>query len=368
MHLALIYHQFLIRGGLEGYLLEFASRLKQAGHKLTLVTAEAPGEVVKALDADLIKVPAVKGSALLRMWQFERQASRIAHEIDANVTIGFGRTTTHDLHRAGGGCHQVYSELLPPWKRWGLKNQLELSLERQLYTSDHTKLFVVNSAQVANQLQQAYGTAPERFRVIYTAVDTEKYRPAEDRQLLKQRICATLKSDPALPAFLFVSLSHRRKGLEGLLKAWEDVDADLWIVGNSLSKHFRRLIIRHGLEKRVFHLAKQSDVTLLYQAADWFVHPTLYDACANTVLQSMATGLPGIISARDGALDLLRDGQNGLVLKNPEEAGEIQRLVLQALAMTEEERSVLSQRARETMMPLTWQAHLDKWIQVIDDL
>ena len=37
MKLALLYHQFISRGGLEGYLWEFASQLAQRGHELTLV-------------------------------------------------------------------------------------------------------------------------------------------------------------------------------------------------------------------------------------------------------------------------------------------------------------------------------------------
>lgn len=368
MRLALIYHQFIPRGGLEGYLMELTARLCAAGHELHLVASEVEEGLAKKFDAKVHPIPLVKGFSLLRMWQFERAASRLVAELPVDVSIGFGRTTTHDLHRAGGGCHAVYSKLLPPWKRWSLKNRLELQLERELYTSGRTRRFIVNSSQVAAQLHRTYGTDESLFRVIHTAVDTDKFHPSQDRASLKAKICEKLQTDPARPAFLFVSLSHRRKGLEVLLDMWREVDADLWIVGPALHYAYRFRLAKLGIAHRVRTIAVQSNIALLYQAADWFIHPTLYDACANTVLQSMACGLPGLISVNDGAIDLIRDGENGFLLPQPQDADDVLRVVKQALAMDAETRSRMATAARETVRPLTWQAHLEKWLAVIDEL
>lgn len=368
MRLALIYHQFVQRGGLEGYLMDFTARLCAAGHELHLVAAEVEPGMEKKFDAKVHRIPLVKGMSLLRMWQFERAATQIVPEMPVDVTIGFGRTTTHDLHRAGGGCHAVYSRLLPPWKRLGLKNQLELHLERELYTAGRTKRFIVNSSQVAAQIRSIYGTDESLFRVIHTAVDSDRFHPSPEKASLRAKICETLKSDPARPVFLFVSLSHRRKGLDVLLDMWREVDADLWIVGPPLDWSYRFRIAKLGLNDRIRTIAAQSSINLLYQAADWFIHPTLYDACANTVLQSMASGLPGLISVNDGAIDLVRDGENGLLLPQPQEPDDVLRVVQQALKTSPEERERMATAARETVKPLTWQAHLQKWLDVIDEI
>lgn len=367
MRLALVYHQFTPRGGLEGYLMEFAARLQSAGIDLDIVATEIDPEFSKRVQAPQHLLPTIKGSSLLRMWQFDRLAAEYVSSLRVDASIGFGRTTTHDLHRAGGGCHAIYSQLLPFWKRWGLKNQLELQLERDLYVGERTKLFVVNSSQVAQQLHDVYGTSKDRFRVIHTAVDTEKYRPAGNKQEIKAGICKRMQSDPERPVFLFVSLSHRRKGLDVLLDLWEEVDADLWIVGKPLNARYRTMIASRGLQSKVQLITAQSDVSLLYQAADWFIHPTKYDACANTVLQSMASGLPGLISAHDGAVDLLRDGKNGNLLTKPNEPGEVLSAVNQALRTDASAYTKLSEAARATVMPLTWEAHLQKWLSVIEE-
>ena len=98
-----------------------------------------------------------------------------------------------------------------------------------------------------------------------------------------------------------------------------------------------------------------------YQAADFFVHPTHYDACANTVLQSMACALPGIISSYDGAIQFIEDGVTGMTLNNPGDAQSIFEQIDRALTLSEAERQVIGEAARKRMRPLTWDAHVDAW-------
>ena len=82
----------------------------------------------------------------------------------------------------------------------------------------------------------------------------------------------------------------------------------------------------------------------------------------------MACGLPGLISAQDGAIDLIRDGENGFLLPKPTDAGDVRKIVNKALSLGENERCRLGLAARHTVQPLTWEAHLSKWLQVIDEV
>jgi glycosyltransferase involved in cell wall biosynthesis len=286
--------------------------------------------------------------------------------LPVDVSIGFGRTTAHDFHRAGGGCHALYSRLLPWYKRYTAKNLLELALERKLYNSGRTKHFIMNSARVVAQMQGLYAGARDKCSVIYTAVDTEVFKAATHRDGHREITCRTMHTDATKPVALFVSLSHRRKGLDTLLEAWRGIDATLWIAGRPLNAHYQSLIERYGIKDKVRALPPTSDLTGLYQAADWFVHPTLYDACANTVLQSMACGLPGIISVQDGAIDHIRDGENGFALYHPAKPDELHRRLQDALTTPADQRAAMSAAARETMLPFTWDAHVSEWMKVIN--
>ena len=361
MKLALIHYQFIRSGGLENYLIEFATRLSDAGHQIEVVAARIAPEVQAKLGAPVHRVPLVSGSKVLAMWQFARGAAGLAKTLPVDVTIGFGRTYAHHLHRAGGGCHAIYSRLLPVWKRYEPKNLLELQLERRLYTSGETKGYVTNSARVAAQLQGLYKTPADRFRTIYTAVDTSVFRPAVDRAAQREFICRKMQTDPGKPVLLFVSLSHRRKGLDALLAAMREIDATLWIAGRPLGRWYETMIKTQGIAARIRAIPVTNSLIDLYQSADWFVHPTLYDACANTVLQSMACGLPGLISVQDGAVDHVCDGMNGLMLFHPQDVMELAARIKQALALSESERHAMGSSAQETMQALTWQRHLSEW-------
>ena len=143
------------------------------------------------------------------------------------------------------------------------------------------------------------------------------------------------------------------------------VDATLWIVGKGLSAALRDKIRRLGLTTRVRAVPVTSHLVELYQSADWFVHPTQYDAFSNTVLQSMACGLPGIISVMDGAVDHLRNGENGFMLYHPQQVQELAARINEALSLTAAEWQQLSAAAHETVLPLTWERHLREWVEVM---
>ena len=367
MKIGLIYHQFLHAGGLENYLIEFASRLAAAGHELHIATARVAPDAGSKFKAQWHMIPRPKG-ATYRMWQFNRAASKIIKDLPTDVNIGFGRTTRHDIHRAGGGCHALYSKLLPWWKRYEPKNLIELGIERSLYNDGGTRHFVMNSARVAAQIQGIYPGARDKCSVIYTAVDTHVFKAAEHRKSHRELICRNLNTDSSKPVGLFVSLSHRRKGLDNLLQAWKGIDGTLWIAGRELNKHYLGMIEKLGLSAKVRAIPPTNTLSNLYQAADWFIHPTLYDACANTVLQSMASELPGVISAQDGAVDHVRDGHNGLMLYHPANVEELHQRIKIAFGVPEPERAALGREARATMMPHTWDAHVENWMKTIESL
>lgn len=344
------------RGGLEGYLLSLARALGERGHEVRLVTARTD-EVAEGLGMEVTRIGLMGVPKWGRLWVFGSRAAGVRVR-PGELVLGFGRTWRQDAHRAGGGCHALYSELLPWWRRWGLKNRLELALERRLYQGGQTRRFVVNATPVAAQLERVYGVAPGRVTVIHTAVDTDRFCPDPAGPGVGER-----------PVLLFVSSNHRRKGLPALARALREVPtATLWVAGARLSGKDRRLLAAEGVADRVRSWGEVSDLVPLYRQATWFVHPTLYDACANTVLQSMACGLPGVISRADGASEFIRDGENGLLLDRPADPGRLACVLRRALAYPSSERVALGAAARATVLPLTWAAHVDAWEDVCRQL
>jgi hypothetical protein len=160
---------------------------------LTFVTSRINAEVAGKLKGEVKMLRRSKGSALLRLWQFSRDAASVVPTLGVDRVLGFGHTVRHDVHRAGGGCHAHYSELLPFWKRYGMKNLLALHLERQLYTGGKTAHFVTNSNEVTADLAGRYGVDSGQFTTIHTAVEGAVFRPAEDQGAVREEVRREMK-------------------------------------------------------------------------------------------------------------------------------------------------------------------------------
>ena len=116
MKIGIIYQKFISTGGMEAYLFGFARELINSGHQLQVITAQTD-PATEALGASIQKVKLPTTSSTLALMKFEREASRLISNLPVDVTIGFGRTTQHDLHRAGddsgpAGCSGDQSD--PP--------------------------------------------------------------------------------------------------------------------------------------------------------------------------------------------------------------------------------------------------------------
>jgi UDP-glucose:(heptosyl)LPS alpha-1,3-glucosyltransferase len=55
-------------------------------------------------------------------------------------------------------------------------------------------------------------------------------------------------------------------------------------------------------------------------AADLFVLPTIYDPFSNACLEAMASGLPVITTAANGAAEVIEEGRSGAVVSDPRDA------------------------------------------------
>ena len=70
-------------------------------------------------------------------------------------------------------------------------------------------------------------------------------------------------------------------------------------------------------------------------------------------------------STRDGASEFTDDGATGIRLKNPESVEALRAALERACGMSGRERLAMGQAARAKVLPLTWQAHVDRWAALI---
>lgn len=237
----------------------------------------------------------------------------------------------------------LHSVLLPPplWK-WLL---------------NRASRFIALSDEIAEELAEA-GLSAKTVR-IPNAVDVQRFVPATvaEKQLLRQQL--------RLPVDARLIVSHgrisRRKRLDVLIAALAQLPRDVQVVlpgpydtlQRDLPDELRALITRLGLEGRV-HLPGATDAPEEYLcAADIFAMPSEQEGMPNALLEAMGCGLPCCASRIGGVVDVLTDGENGLL--SP--AGDAAALAanLQMLLDDPAQAQVLGIAARKTMQArYTW--------------
>jgi len=70
-----------------------------------------------------------------------------------------------------------------------------------------------------------------------------------------------------------------------------------------------------GCQDRVRLLGEREDVPQVLRALDMFVLPSLGEGISNAILEAMATALPVVASRVGGNGELVKDGENGLLVE-----------------------------------------------------
>lgn len=225
-------------------------------------------------------------------------------------------------------------------------------LERRLYPRESTALTAIS--------QHTAACAAKFFQrkdvgVIRYGVDTSAFQPSvcAARRVASRNLFRLLPSDFCL---LLIGNDWRNKGLDTLLRTLADcseIPAQLLVVGSDQPGGFIERIRALGIDSKIRFLSPSADVVQFYAAADAYVAPSLEDAYGLPILEAMACGLPVIASVRAGASEILRDAENGLLLRDPEDARELAALLCKLysnVALREE----LGREAAQTAALETW--------------
>lgn len=120
---------------------------------------------------------------------------------------------------------------------------------------------------------------------------------------------------PERPSFLFAGNVAPHKGILTLWEAWRrlgDSRARLRVAGEVLLPPEMMKLSPPGVE--YLGRVRWTELRALYRGSTALVFPTLSDGFGMVVTEAMAHGLPVITTPHAGASDLIRDGENGLLV------------------------------------------------------
>lgn len=239
--------------------------------------------------------------------------------------------------------------------------RLIIALERRIYSNRKIALSAV-SQLVAQQLSRFFGR--EDAYLIRNAVDTRQFN-ATARLARRRAVRPQFGIAPGEFVFLLIGNDWKKKGLDALLEALalcRDLPVRLLVVGKDARETYLEQSESLQIGARVTFLAPSTDVLQFYAATDAYVGPSLEDAYGLPILESMACGLPVIASTAAGASEIISDGENGLLLRNPRDAEALAQLMRKLCVSPELSRS-LGAAAEQTAGRESWEAHAERSYQ-----
>ena len=219
-------------------------------------------------------------------------------------------------------------EPLRPWKAEQLGGGYALSswAEKTAYEAA-SGIIAVSNGMREDILRSYPAIDPERVKVVHNGIDLEawKHPQGEDADVAAAATLKRLGIDPDRPTVVFVGRITRQKGLPHLLRACEQLPADVQVIlcagapdTPEIKAEVEGLVARLR-EKRtgvvwIEEMLPRPELIAVLAASDVFVCPSVYEPLGIVNLEAMAVGLPVVGSATGGIPDVIVDGETGLLV------------------------------------------------------
>lgn len=318
------------------------------------------------------KVPAIPGPHLLQyiFWFFANRICRwwdaAFHKARYDLLYSPGiNATDADAISVHVVFHEFYRQVLPQlnfrstplaaWPRLAHRRvyyRLIMTLENRIYRRATVSLAAI-SASAAALLEKYFH--PAATRVIRYGVDVQAFSvPRRLAERANARKLFQLSAEDF--ALLLIGNDWRTKGLAALLQSLSLIRELPWkllVVGRDVRDLYDKMIRDYGIANRVIFLPPSSNVMQFYGAAEAYVGPSLEDAYGLPIIEAMACGLPVIVSSRAGVHEIITDGSDGIILRDPQNTEELATAV-RSLVTDPSRCAQLGTHATRTAQNHTW--------------
>jgi glycogen synthase len=221
-------------------------------------------------------------------------------------------------------------EPLRPWKADQLGSGYLLSSWIEKTAVEAADRVIAVSAKMRDDILAHFDADPARVVVIHNGIDPERFRRTAARDHLER-----LGVKP--PYVLFVGRITDQKGIFHLLEAAKALSAGVQLVlcasapdTPEIEERLRTAVATRPDVRWINEMVKHEVVVQLYSHAAVFCCPSVYEPFGIINLEAMACETPVVASAVGGILEVVVDGETGLLVPpaRPEALGAALRRVL----------------------------------------
>jgi len=217
-------------------------------------------------------------------------------------------------------------------------------------TDIFSDLDIAVSQKIGQNLAKNKISDPRKIKIINLGVDIADQKDGKNSEEIRRSFNVS-DNDIVIAA---LGRLHKAKGYFNLIEAAGILtpkypDLKFWIIGEgALRQEMEAKIKDRDLENKVCLLGFKASPNDYLNASDIYVLPSLWEGFPNSLIEAMACGLPPVAAKVSGAIEIIKDGQNGFLteVNDPASlAGKLERLIL----MNREERGAIGSLARKTV-------------------
>jgi UDP-glucose:(heptosyl)LPS alpha-1,3-glucosyltransferase len=316
------------RGGAERYTHELATELARRGHEISLIAWQHPPTVApQAFRRVQVNVAGLTRAQRYRSFVDATHRLLDEHGFDVlHAMLPVRKCHVYEPHAGFEQLNQLRGGIARRWlNRLDPKRHLQATIERQMLQQAPLPIVVCLSERSRREARDALGLAESV--VLRHGVDLSRFTPAGSNARNSTRRELGLRPEEVV--FGLVGQDLHRKGLDFAAEAFENrPGAALLVVGGD-ARTFRKLI--RGRVNRAVHVPSTPEVPRLISAMDVLLLPSRHEPFGLVAIEAMACGVPAIVSDRCGACEVLRDGQDGLVVNIDQGPDELARAMLRLL-------------------------------------
>lgn len=317
-------------GGISTYVYNLSKRLVERGHEVTVITRGTWRKTYRE-EIDGILVYRV------RFIPFFPSPFKI-HQIYVNrllKSLKFNFDLVH-LHGTLMPVEPVFNSSLPVifTSHGASKKKLDVMETKTLYfyivkllrkhlfkleqeIVEKSDVLTAVSKSSADEFR-AYHSLKKEITIVHNGVDTNYFLPS--------------KSKSNLRSILYTGRFEVFKGLSDLVESSGIVckkypDVRFILVGSgTILENLKKQVSKLKLEDNVIFTGSLRKLQILeyYQNATIFVLPSYREGFPTSLMEAMSCGIPSIATNVEGSAELIKDGENGLLVppKNPEKLAE----------------------------------------------
>lgn len=380
MKIAIIHKNVTSSGGAERYMRNLVVLFAARGWNVSVYATKC--DIVNNPKIVFHKIKIIPFPSVLKILSFAVNSKKEIQKEKFDLIFGCGNVYYQEIYRLSGGVYgrYIWISLLKYRTFFGkflrytrrllsTSHWLKLYIERKIFSSSKTKFFICPSKIVADNLAETYKVDPSKIKIIINGIDVGKFNSV-GKDIARKSILHKFNFSDSDFIFLFVSSNHFLKGLEPLLDAFyllnkEQKNAKMLVVGKGRESYFKKKSQNLQLSNFVKFVGWQDDIREFYKAADFFVYPSFYDPFPNVATESLACGTSIIVSSLTGASEIVEDGKNGFVIKNPSNPAEILDKMKKAMSLRKDELAKMSFSARETAEKYSNEKHFERISELV---